>query len=68
MGVFSEVVIKCSCGGEARVQTKEGEPCQTYTIYDVPAVAALDIDGAWADCNKCGHTFRLCTQFQVFLL
>lgn len=60
MGVFDSVIARCpDCGGPIEYQSKAGDCLlREYSLWDVPAEIAADIDGDIGRCPQ-GHVHRI---------
>lgn len=64
MGMFDSVVMRCDCGGMIEVQSKAGDCLlRSYDAHAVPSRIAVDVNGQYGACDRCGTTKQLRISF-----
>ncbi len=68
MGMYNIFLINCpQCGNELSFQSKAGIlDFSTYTINDIPAIMAGDLDNEKEICNQCKEQITISAKFLIF--
>ena len=61
MGMFDSLYVDCpNCLSPLEFQSKAGEcSLARYTLKDLPLKIAIDLEGKFKTCLKCGRTVEL---------